>query len=216
MGESERLPHIEIIPGGANGTGIRSGYWDCCKPSCAWKGNIHSGKGPVTSCAKDGITKVDTEAFSGCGEGGKAYMCSNQIPWIVNKTLAYGFSAVSLKGGADFSSCCACFMLNFGKRKLVVQNTNTGTDLHQNQFDLAIPGAGVGKYTLGCQTQWNAPQDGWGRRYGGVTSEAECAKLPKQLQQGCKFRFEWKMPTNFTFVQVKCPAELVKLSGCEI
>lgn len=30
-----------------------------------------------------------------------------------------------------------------------------------NHFDLQIPGGGVGLFN-GCQSQWNAPADGWG------------------------------------------------------
>lgn len=50
---------------------------------------------------------------------------------------------------------------------MVVQVTNTGSDLSKNNFDIAIPGGGVGLFN-GCSNQWNAPVDGWGDRYGGV------------------------------------------------
>lgn len=102
---------------------------------------------------------------------------------------------------------------------MIVQYTNTGGDLHQNQFDLALPGTGVGYNRLGCHTQWKCPLDGWGKRYGGVATKAECSQLPAVLQPGCRFRFEWMesvpVPT-VNFVQVKCPAQIVAISGCDL
>ena len=64
-------------------------------------------------------------------------------------------------------------------KKMIVQATNTGGDLAQGQFDLAIPGGGVGicewqyldmpKGRLlihmlpvnGCTDEWGAPSGGW-------------------------------------------------------
>ena len=70
---------------------------------------------------------------------------------------------------------------------MIVQATNTGADLAQGQFDLAILGGGVGicntqthsnsprsaiiltKRLLdnGCTDEWGAPAGGWGAQYGG-------------------------------------------------
>lgn len=50
---------------------------------------------------------------------------------------------------------------------MIVQVTNTGSDLGKNHFDIAMPGGGVGLFN-GCSAQWNASVDGWGDRYGGV------------------------------------------------
>lgn len=148
-------------------------------------------------------------------------MCSNQQPWVVNKTLAYGFAAVSFKGGADTDLCCSCLLLHFegqlkGKQMLV-QYTNTGGPLAVNQFDLALPGGGVGVFPKGCMKQWNAPATGWGDQFGGVHTKAECNELPEVLQHGCRFRFEFLEGVsnpNVTFVQVKCPKELIAVTGC--
>lgn len=216
--------HVEIVPNGVSGAGVTTHYWDCCKPSCSWRENIKAKQGPVASCAKDGVTKLDPSAMSACGAGGVAYMCNNQGPWTVNSTLAYGFAGASLKGGVDYSLCCACLQLTFKHEKLtgkkmIIQATNTGADAWQSHFDLAIPGGGVGVNTIGCQTQWNAPPDGWGQRYGGVSNKAGCAQLPKQLQKGCEFRFDWlegiENP-NVDYVQVTCPASIVSVSGCNL
>lgn len=70
-------------------------------------------------------------------------MCSNQSPWSVSDTLAYGFAARTIAGETGSSWCCACYELTFTSaplvgKKLVVQTTNTGSDLSSNQFDLAV------------------------------------------------------------------------------
>ena len=99
---------------------------------------------------------------------------------------------------------------------MVVQVSNTGSDLGSNHFDLQIPGGGVGIFN-GCSDQWNAPNDGWGARYGGVSSAAECSQLPSQLQSGCNFRFDWFQNAdnpNMELVRVQCPKSLVDRSQC--
>ncbi|KAH0998851.1 hypothetical protein HUJ05_013360, partial [Dendroctonus ponderosae] len=74
---------------------------------------------------------------------------------------------------------------------MIVQNVNTGSDLGENQFDVQIPGGGVGIFTLGCSTQWNSSTTGWGAQYGGISSDDDCDELPTELQSGCHFRFGW-------------------------
>lgn len=119
---------------------------------------------------------------------------------------------------------------------MIVQVTNTGSDLGKNHFDIAMPGGGVGLFN-GCSAQWNASVDGWGDRYGGVhTLEVsvhmqilktnsnsnnwnyqECDNLPEKLRPGCQWRFEWfegaDNPT-VDFVEIECPQELLDISGC--
>lgn len=101
-----------VVPGGMSGDAVTTRYWDCCKPSCSWQGNIDKSiKRPVASCKIDGRTPANIEAQSGCAEkDGTAYMCSNQSPWAVNSTFAYGFAGASMKGGSDVSLCCGCFL----------------------------------------------------------------------------------------------------------
>jgi hypothetical protein len=70
-------------------------------------------------------------------------MCSNQSPWVVSDTLSYSFAATTIAGGTESSWCCACYELAFTSaplvgKKLIVQTTNTGSDLSSNQFDLAV------------------------------------------------------------------------------
>lgn len=70
-------------------------------------------------------------------------MCSNQSPWAVTDDLAYGFAATTISGGTESSWCCACYELTFTSgavkgKKMVVQATNTGSDLADNQFDISV------------------------------------------------------------------------------
>lgn len=105
----------------------------------------------------------------------------------------------------------------FEKVKLApFQATNTGGDLQDNHFDMAIPGCGVG-YLNGCTAQYNAPKDGWGKRYGGISQESECSQLPAKLQPGCKWRWDWYLGAQIphvTFKRVKCPKEITDKSQC--
>lgn len=149
-------------------------------------------------------------------------MCSDQSPWAVTDDLAYGYAAVNIAGGSESSWCCACYELTFTStalagKKMIVQATNTGGDLGSNQFDLAMPGGGVGIFN-GCTTEFGAPSSGWGSQYGGVSSATDCSTFPAALQAGCNFRFGWfegaDNPT-VDFKQVECPAALTKSTGCK-
>ncbi|TID13246.1 carbohydrate-binding module family 1 protein [Venturia nashicola] len=203
---------------GASGSGTTTRYWDCCKPSCAWSGKADVSN-PVTTCDIKDSPLTDYSAASGCS-GGSAYMCSDQSPWAVNSTLAYGFAAVNIAGGSESSWCSACYALKFTSgavvgKTLIVQATNTGGDLGSNQFDLAIPGGGVGIYN-GCTTEWGAPSSGWGAQYGGISSESECSSFPDKLKPGCDWRFDWFAGSDnptVDFEQVACPAAILAKSG---
>jgi len=205
---------------GGTKSGKTTRYWDCCKPSCSWNGKAPV-TSPVTTCAKDGFSVLsDRNAQSGC-DGGGAYVCNNQQPFAVNDNLAYGFAAASISGQGEYQGCCACYELTFTSgpvngKKLVVQVTNVGADLGENHFDLQIPGGGVGLFN-GCKPQWGTSDNGWGQKYGGVSSAAECNQLPAPLQAGCNFRFGWfKNADNptMTFKPVTCPNEITSRSGC--
>jgi hypothetical protein len=101
-------------------------------------------------------------------------------------------------------------------KSMIVQTTNTGGDLGSNQFDLAIPGGGVGLFNA-CTDEWNAPSSGWGAQYGGISSNT-CSTFPKALQAGCGFRFDWFEGADnpeVEFERVECPAEIVAKSGCK-
>ncbi|KAI1302869.1 K-family cellulase [Xylaria venustula] len=203
----------------ASGTGVTTRYWDCCKPSCAWSGKA-SVSSPVKTCDKNDSPLSDADTKSGC-DGGTAYTCSDNSPWAVNDTLAYGFAATAISGGTESSWCCACYQLDFTSgpvagKTLIVQSTNTGGDLGSNQFDLLMPGGGVGIFD-GCASEFG--QSLPGQQYGGVSSRADCddANMPEVLRAGCYWRFDWFENADnpgVTFTQVSCPAELTAKSGC--
>ena len=89
-------------------TGKTTRYWDCCKGSCGWSGKASVNQ-PIQSCDKQDNPLSNMAAKNGCENGGQAYMCTNQSPWAVDDSLAYGFAAVKLAGGTESSWCCACY-----------------------------------------------------------------------------------------------------------
>ncbi|KAF9010907.1 glycoside hydrolase family 45 protein [Hymenopellis radicata] len=202
----------------AQSTGSTTRYWDCCKTSCAWSGKA-SVTAPVLTCDANQNTLTDPNVKSGC-DGGTAFACANNSPWAVDDNTAYGFAAVSIAGGTESSWCCACYELTFTSmaisgKKMIIQATNTGGDLGSNQFDLMIPGGGVGIFTQGCPAQygsWNG-----GATYGGVSSRTECDNLPEAVREGCYFRFDWFEGADnpsVSFQEVTCPSELTSITGC--
>ncbi|KAK6194112.1 hypothetical protein LQW54_011753 [Pestalotiopsis sp. IQ-011] len=205
---------------GASGSGQTTRYWDCCKPSCGWGMKTNSGK-YIQTCDKSDNPLGSSDTKSGCDSGGSAYMCSNQSPWAVNDTMAYGWAAVKLAGSNEQTWCCACYELTFTSgpvsgQKMIVQASNTGGDLGQNHFDLAMPGGGVGLFNA-CTNQYGAPPQGWGQQYGGVSSRSDCDSFPEKLKAGCYWRFDWfKGADNpsVTFEQVACPQAITSKSGC--
>ncbi|KAH0359343.1 glycoside hydrolase family 45 protein, partial [Aureobasidium melanogenum] len=200
-------------------TGKTTRYWDCCKGSCAWPGKADV-SAPITTCDKNDNPLTDANTASSC-DGGSAYMCSDQSPWAVSDNLAYGFAAANIAGGSEESWCCSCYKLTFtttsiAGKTMIVQATNTGGDLGSNQFDLAIPGGGVGIFNA-CTDEWNAPASGWGAQYGGISTNT-CSAFPKALQPGCGFRFDWFENADnpeMEFERVECPAAITAKSGCK-
>lgn len=197
--------------------GISTRYWDCCKPSCGWWGKAHF-KQPVLSCDINS-NPVSYPTPSGCLEGGKAFTCPNQQPFIVSKNMTYGFAAVNLKDKTEKDWCCRCYLLRFQhplliNKQMIVQATNTGWDLASNQFDIAIPGGGQGIFK-GCAKQYKNYIGG--NDYGGVSTAKECWRLPKHLVKGCFWRFEWFMNADnpkVLFKEVACPAMLTNITKC--
>ena len=118
---------------------------------------------------------------------------------------------------------------------MIVQATNTGSDLAGNQFDLSvrlfpfynlvmmffkysfqIPGGGLGIFN-GCTNEWGAPSAGWGAQYGGITSRSACDNFPEALKAGCYWQYDWLLGADnpsVSFTQVTCPAALTVNTGC--
>ncbi|GME40681.1 Glycoside hydrolase family 45 [Neofusicoccum parvum] len=212
------LPAFILFSAAEAASGVTTRYWDCCKPSCAWSGKA-TVTSPVGTCDINDNALSDVDAKSSC-DGGDAYYCSKQGPWAVNDTLSYGFAAAKLSGQQEADWCCACYKLTFTStavsgKQMVVQITNTGGDLGDNHFDIAMPGGGVGIFD-GCTKQWGGIN--MGNQYGGFTDRSMCANLPANWQDGCYWRYDWFENADNPTVDweaVTCPSELVGKTGCQ-
>ncbi|GAK67822.1 endoglucanase 1 precursor [Moesziomyces antarcticus] len=218
---------LAIIDGVEAGMATR--YWDCCKPSASWgkKAPVYA---PVDICKADGVTLIESSTAdsgqSGCN-GGDQYMCNCMQPFNDNTdpTLAYGFAAFT--AGNEEATDCACYLAEFAhdgsgkamkRNKLLFQVTNTGGDVNSGNIDFQIPGGGLGAFTQGCPAQWKTPASQWGETYGGVKAADQCSGLPKELQEGCKWRFsEWGDNPVLSGApkRVRCPKALIDRSGCQ-
>ena len=227
--------HPPPITGGMSGWASR--YWDCCKPACGWKGNVSRGN-PMMSCdMSDNSLGSNYDAVNACQGGGTAFMCWSGVPWTVDNTLAYGYAAAS---GSNYA-CGRCYQLQFtgtnntsGDKKgtpgvngktMIVQVINNG-GVQATQFDLLIPGGGVGALNA-CSTQWGSNVD-LGTQYGGWLSEcnndSSCVQQKCQaafsnkpeLMAGCTWFLGWFGASNnpdFTYQKIACPAAITQASG---
>lgn len=129
-----------------SGEAITTRYWDCCKPSCGWKGKADFSR-PIEACTADN-KPTDDSAGTGCN-GGTAYQCAEQQPWVVNDTMSYGFAGVYIlpsftHGGIEDAWCCACYQLDFTSepligKSMIIQASNTAYDITTaNRFTLAV------------------------------------------------------------------------------
>ncbi len=234
-GSTTGCPNIKTKGGGGSGWATR--YWDCCKPSCSW--NENSGGKNSRQCTNKGRTN-DTNWGNGsvCDGGGSAMTCISQIPFTVSgcNDMGFAFAAVPASNGGQ---CGKCFQLTFtgkGKystdqnhssikgKKLIIMVTNVGHDVEQGQFDIMIPGGGVGAFN-GCSSM------GWGnqgKQYGGLLSDCEEStnySAPRTLEclkekcnsvfssdsdakKGCMFLAEFMHAAGnpmHDYVEVECP-----------
>jgi hypothetical protein len=220
------------IQGGQNGWASR--YWDCCKPACGWPGNVQGGNA-MRSCDSDNRPLSDNNAQNVCVQGGPAYMCWSGAPWSVNQNLSYGFAATT---GGNYV-CGRCYQLQFtgsghnsnnpgaaslNGKSMIVQVINNG-GLGGDQFDLLIPGGGVGDFD-GCTKQWG-PTD-LGERYGGFLAvcngDKSCVQRmctaafsnKPELLAGCSWFLGWFNAAdnpNLVFKQIACPLAITQRSG---
>jgi len=219
---------VTKITNGQNGTTSR--YWDCCMPSCSWSANA-SGKSPVKVCGKDGTSTPSESAKNACDNGGGGYMCYWGAPWSVSNTVSYGYAAF------NGVSCGTCFQLDFtgsginasglSGKSMIVQAINIGS-IAQGQFDLLIPGGGVGAMNA-CTSngnQWNGAAVG--DQYGGLlktcNDDCNCAKQKCQsvfgsmpaLLAGCNWFTDWfgcADNPGVVYKQVPCPSDITSKSG---
>ena len=175
-------PEIRYIDGGYSGSGYASRYWDCCKPSCSWTDNAGAGN-EARECDANMNVLTNKYAKNICESGGISTTCLSQIPFTIDgcDNLGFAFAAVP---GAGPNICGRCFELSFtgeGKwetrkshqllknKKLIVMASNIGYDVANYQFDVMIPGGGVGMYN-GCD---NILGTDLGEQYGGLLSDCE-------------------------------------------
>jgi hypothetical protein len=230
------------IQGGCDGYATR--YWDCCKPHCGWTANV-TGSAPLAVCDRsDNSLASNPDAANSC-EGGPGYLCHSMAPWAADSKLAYGFAAVAARGDI----CGKCYQLQFSGRShnagddpgaaalagktMIVQSINIGGDVGSNQFDIAIPGGGVGAFNA-CSTQWGVPSSELGAQYGGLLASCKqqsnasdhnalkncvmqkCmsvfeARGLTELAAGCHWYVDWfEVADNpaLKYAEVPCPAEL--------
>ena len=233
-------------------------YWDCCKPSCSWNGKSNHGR--VLSCGKNGVAEADPGEKSIC-QGGDATTCFNNAPFISedDDSLSYGFVAahVSPEFGEN-KSCGACFEATFTgegrhdkndpgskslankNKRMIVQSTNIGYDVGPGgQFDLLVPGGGVG-YFDGCTQQFS--NENLGERYGGFLASCkreesnDHERIKDCVRDKCRFAFKNDKFSNdilfegcnwfvnwydaadnpmIKFRSVECPKALTDISGLE-
>jgi hypothetical protein len=235
---------VAVITGGTPGFATR--YWDCCKPHCGWQENV-PGTAMASCNAQNASLGSNYGAASACS-GGEAHMCWGLTPWAVSATLAYGYAAVPNTGDI----CGRCYELQFtgasnnpnndlgsqqlAGKTLIVQATNTG-GLQTGQFDLLIPGGGVGEFNA-CSAQWGVSNADLGEQYGGfflacqkannfdyqaskTCAAQKCASVftargLTELASGCNWFIDWfGAPDNPALVsrEVTCPEALMAKSG---
>jgi len=141
---------------------------------------------------------------------GAAYTCYDMVPHIVNDTLAYAFAATQNDG---VQRCGKCYQLQFdgGEHKneteglnsrpnhrmlkgktLIVMSNNVGGLESSDQFDIMIPGGGVGDFDA-LSEQIGVPTNQMGETFGGLLSECVNTDLPKTGVDYYKAPMEWFM-----------------------
>lgn len=209
----------ENLPNVSGGEGHATRYWDCCQTHCA-QFNGHK-------CSADGVSSTG-DNVSSC-QGGGSYACYDEAPRAVSNCLAYGHIAkanpncgscyrIQFTGQGEHNANDIGSMLIQGKQ-MIVKVTNTGSDVGGNQFDLMVPGGGVGLFNA-CSQQWNA--NDLGAQYGGYLSECsgthaqkkecvrqKCSNIPAgSARDGCLWFVDWfQIADNpkFTSTPTDCP-----------
>ena len=197
--------------------GYATRYWDCCKPHCAWASNAGSniigGGNKTKMCNFD--QEFITKGTSAC-DGGPATACYTQIPFTIDDCeYGFAFAAAPARSGR---TCGKCYRLDLDINKtLIIMANNIGYDVEGGQFDLMIPGGGVGLFN-GCK---NWDQSKMGEQYGGLLSlcgagEVECLREKcadafdndPLAKKGCLFLADFLDAADnpkLTYQQVECP-----------
>jgi hypothetical protein len=234
---------------GATCNGYATRYWDCCKSHCSWNGNVPSIVTPLPSCAANNTRINDASVGSSC-DGGSGHMCYSMAPFAVSDKLSYGFAAT-----ANGDVCGRCYQLEFtgssynspgdpgssalAGKVMIVQATNIGYDVNGGQFDILVPGGGVGLFNA-CSAQWGVSNSELGAQYGGFLAACKQelgynASLSQyksclrnrcdsvfgsrgltELQQACVWYADWFEAADnpsLKYKEVACPAEIIARSG---
>lgn len=179
------------------------------------------------------------------------FTCTDMAPIAVNENLSYAYVA----GPGSQTTCGKCFHLQYdgsfkdasgnnapkethkalkGKH-IVVMTSNIGHDVEVGQFDLMVPGGGVGAFDA-LSTQVNGANINWGAGFGGFLTECQskhgydnklevyqqCVKdmcdaafgnagLPNLLR-GCHWFADWYMAADnptYHWEEVECPQYLI-------
>ncbi|OBZ73157.1 putative endoglucanase type K [Grifola frondosa] len=204
---------------GGQTAGTTTTTWDCCEPACGYTSNLSPGaKGPVKSCNQSNGPAAAVRKMR--ASRALATSRSRARPTSRSSSIV-PFPTASQARKHCHGNCCMCYEFTWTSgaaagKSMIVQAINAGgiTDV---DFDIYTPGGGVGDYNA-CTAQYGAPSGGWGRQYGGVTSDSQCSELPSNLQAGCHWRWEWAggdvNEWDVTFKQVNCPSQLTSISGC--
>ena len=234
-----QCPNIKQKSGGRTGSGWATRYWDCCKPHCSWP--EHANGNYSRQCTNKGKSQNSNWGDGSICSGGSQMTCTSQIPFTIDGCEEMGFAFAAVPS-ADGGSCGKCYQLTFtgkGKygdnintssikgKKLIIMVTNIGGDVQQGQFDIMIPGGGVGMFN-GCSSMgWG----GQGEQYGGLLSDCEKEKNYKpaatltcleekcnsafgndnEAKKGCLFLAGWMHAAGnpeHDYVEVECPEVL--------
>ena len=178
---------------------------------------------------------------------GGTYTCTDMAPIQVTENLSYGYVAAP---GAQFGGGCGkCFHLQFNGgnhandvkethlalkgKHMVVMASNIGHDVEAGQYDMMVPGGGVGAFNA-LSTQIGVPASGLGANGGGFLTECQqslgwdntveayqqcvikkCDEVFKDwpnLLRGCKWYAEWFMAADnptYNWEEVECPQYLI-------
>jgi hypothetical protein len=203
---------------------VTTRYWDCCRQA-------GSNYGGSMTCDNNN-NSIASNSNSACS-GGNGFTCWDMVPWEVSCTVSYAYAAMSTSNFNSYHG--KCFQLDFynsglNGKSLIVQVTNDGGDVANNQFDILIPGGGVGQFNA-CSNQWGVSNSSLGAQYGGfltqcggaatdascVTSMCQAAFGSKsELMAGCSWFTGWFATANnppVNYAEVACPSALTSKSG---
>jgi len=170
--------------------GWMSRYWDGCKPSCSWTPNAGAGNlCKECNAGNNEITPPNENSNASSCAGGNSYTCWDMIPFRdpIDENLAYGFAATP--GGSG--DCGKCYEITFdggqnseptdpfatnkalNGKKLIVMASNIGYDVAGGQFDLLVPGGGLGAFDSFTKQLGLSDASILGKNHGGLASACQ-------------------------------------------